>query len=108
MDQDAVLEFLGRGQGVRRFDTHISAVFLAGDRAWKVKRAVRFPFLDYSTLERRKAACEAELEVNRPFAPDIYRRVVPITREADGRLVLDGRGTPIEWAVEMRRFREDA
>ena len=96
------------GAPVKRIDTHAASVFLAGDRAWKVKRAVRFPFLDYSTLERRKSACAAELEVNRPFAPDIYRRVVPITREADGRLALDGRGTPVEWAVEMRRFREDA
>jgi aminoglycoside phosphotransferase family enzyme/predicted kinase len=96
------------GAPVKRIDTHAASVFLAGDRAWKVKRAVRFPFLDYSTLDKRKAACEAELEVNRPFAPEIYRRVVPITREADGRLALGGPGTPIEWAVEMRRFREDA
>src|SRR5258705_837644 len=93
---------------VHRIDTHAASVFLEGDRAFKVKRAVRFPFLDYSTLDKRKSACEAELEVNRPFAPDIYRRVVPITREPDGRLALDGRGTPVEWAVEMRRFREDA
>jgi aminoglycoside phosphotransferase family enzyme/predicted kinase len=96
------------GAPVKRIDTHAASVFLAGDRAWKVKRAVRFPFLDYSTLDKRKAACEAELEVNRPFAPDIYRRVGPITREADGRLALGGHGTPVEWAVEMRRFREDA
>src|SRR5712692_9400697 len=96
------------GNTVKRIDTHAASVFLAGNRAWKVKRAVRFPFLDYSTLERRKSACAAELEVNRPFAPDIYLRVVPITREPDGRLALDGRGTPVEWAVEMRRFREDA
>src|SRR5712691_7758554 len=96
------------GAPVKRIDTHAASVFLAGDRAWKVKRAVRFPFLDYSTLDKRKSACAAELAVNRPFAPDIYRRVVPITREADGRLALDGRGTPVEWAVEMRRFREDA
>ena len=56
----------------------------------------------------RKQACEAELEVNRPFAPEIYRRVVAITREPDGRLALDGAGTPVEWAVEMRRFDEEA
>ena len=73
---------------------------------FKVKRAVRFPFLDYSTLAQRKQACEAELEVNRAFAPEIYRGVVPITREPDGRLALDGHGTPVEWAVEMRRFDE--
>ena len=76
--------------------------------ALKVKRAVRFPFLDYSTLDKRKAACETELAINRRTAPDIYRRVVAITREADGRLALDGRGEPVEWAVEMRRFDESA
>jgi len=96
------------GAPVKRIDTHAASVFLSGDRALKVKRAVRFPFLDYSTLAKRKSACEAELAVNRPFAPDIYRRVVPITRTADGRLALDGGGTPVEWAVEMRRFEEDA
>jgi aminoglycoside phosphotransferase family enzyme/predicted kinase len=79
-------------------------VFLAGERAFKVKRAVRFPFLDFSTLAQRKAACEAELKVNRPFAPQIYLRVVAITRAADGTLALDGGGEPVEWAVEMRRF----
>jgi hypothetical protein len=95
------------GAEVRRIDTHAASVFLAGDRALKVKRAVRFPFLDYSTLEKRKAACEAELEVNRGFAPQIYLGILPITREADGRLVLDGNGEAIEWAVEMRRFDEE-
>ena len=92
------------GHAVKRIDTHAASVFLAGDRAFKVKRAVRFPFLDFSTLEKRKAACDAELEVNRPFAPQIYLRVVAITRAADGTLALDGQGEPVEWAVEMRRF----
>ena len=92
---------------VRRCDTHGAVVFLAGDRALKVKRAVRYPFLDYSTLEKRKAACLAELEVNRRFAPQLYRRVVPITREITGSLTLDGSGDPVEWAVEMSRFDEN-
>src|SRR3954470_14332865 len=94
------------GAAVRRVDTHAASVFLAGERAYKVKRAVVFPFLDYSTVAKRKAACEAELEVNRPFAPEIYLRVVAITRE-DGRLALDGPGEPVEWAVEMGRFDEN-
>jgi aminoglycoside phosphotransferase family enzyme/predicted kinase len=111
--QDEVFAFLGDsatqgGQPVKRIDTHAACVFLAGERALKVKRAVKFPFLDYSTLEKRKAACEAELAVNRPFAPQIYRRVVAITRDANGRLTLDGEGEPVEWAVEMRRFDDDA
>ena len=94
------------GNPVKRIDTHAASVFLAGERAFKVKRAVRFPFLDFSTLEKRKAACEAEIAVNRPFAPQIYRAVVAITRAADGTLALDGQGEPVEWAVEMRRFDE--
>jgi aminoglycoside phosphotransferase family enzyme/predicted kinase len=96
------------GAAVSRIDTHGAAVFLAGDRAYKVKRAVRFPFLDYSTLARRRAACEEELAVNRAFAPEIYLRVVPITRAPDGRLALDGAGEAVEWAVEMQRFDEQA
>jgi aminoglycoside phosphotransferase family enzyme/predicted kinase len=94
------------GAEVKRIDTHAAVVFLAGERVFKVKRAVKFPFLDFSTLELRKAACEAEIEVNKPYAPDIYRGVVPITHAADGRLALGGDGTVVEWAVEMRRFDE--
>src|SRR5262245_62245697 len=93
---------------VKRIDTHAASVFLAGERADKVKRAVRFPFLDYSTLTKRKAACAAELDVNRAFAPKIYRRIVPITRAPGGRLRLGGDGEPVEWAVEMQRFDEAA
>ncbi len=96
------------GVAVQRIDTHAAAVFLAGERVYKVKRAVKFPFLDYSTLAKRKAACESEMDVNGPFAPEIYRRVVAITREKNGRLALDGTGEAVEWAVEMRRFDENA
>jgi aminoglycoside phosphotransferase family enzyme/predicted kinase len=111
-DQQAVLDFLdgssfGESKGGKRIDTHASMVFLAGDRALKVKRAVRLPFLDYSTLEKRKRACEEELNVNAGNAPELYRRVVAITRNSDGRLEIDGSGTPVEWAVEMARFDEE-
>lgn len=109
--QDAVFKLLGDpatygGTGVKRLDTHAAVVFLAGERALKVKRAVCFPFLDYSTLDKRKAACLAELEVNRRFAPQLYRRIVPITHEESGALALDGAGVPVEWAVDMVRFDE--
>ena len=109
--QEEVLAFLGDpethgDQKVHRIDTHAAAVFLAGDRALKIKRAVRFPFLDYSTLGKRREACEAELAVNAPYAPEIYRSVKAITREADGRLAIAGSGSAVEWAVEMRRFDE--
>lgn len=109
--QTAVIDFLNAAEthgGVppTQINTHAAAVFLAGDRALKIKRAVRFPFLDYSTLSKRKAACEAEIAVNRAYAPAIYRGVVAITREADGRLAIGGKGEPVEWAVEMGRFDE--
>jgi aminoglycoside phosphotransferase family enzyme/predicted kinase len=94
------------GAKVRRIDTHAASIFLAGDRVLKVKRAVRFPFLDYSTPKKRKAACEAEIAVNAPYAPDLYRGVVAITRETEGALAIGGRGEPVEWAVEMQRFDE--
>ena len=109
--QLAVFDFLADpashgGAPVVRIDTHAASVFLAGPRALKVKRAVRFPVLDYSTLDKRQAACAAEIEVNRPYAPAIYRGVLAITREADGKLAIGGKGAPVEWAVEMRRFDE--
>ncbi|CAN5307858.1 bifunctional aminoglycoside phosphotransferase/ATP-binding protein [soil metagenome] len=106
IDQQAVLNFLLQAEpGMQRVDTHASIVFLGRDRVLKVKRAVRLPFLDYATLEKRKQACEEELRVNTPFAPQIYRRVVAITREPDG-LAIGGGGEPVEWAVEMARFDE--
>jgi aminoglycoside phosphotransferase family enzyme len=102
--QQPAVDFLGDsathgGASVERIVTHAARVFLAGPRVLKIKRAVRFSFLDYSTLPKRKAACEAEIEVNRRFAPTIYRGVVPITREASGGLAISGDGEPVEWAV---------
>src|SRR5256885_1688617 len=111
-DQEPALRLLADpathgGAEVMRIDTHAASVFLAGERAFKVKRAVRFPFLDYSTLAKRKAACAAELAVNRPFAPQIYLRAVPIARTQRG-LAGGGVGEPVEWAVEMLRFDENS
>jgi len=98
--------FGGKAPAVKRIDTHGASVFLAGERVLKIKRAVKFPFLDYSTLPKRKQACEAELAVNAPYAPEIYRAVIPITRTRGGALAIGGDGEPVEWAVEMRRFDE--
>lgn len=92
---------------VIRIDTHAAVVFLAGTDVYKVKRAVRFPFLDQSTREKRRRACEAEVAVNRRYAPDIYHGAVPITREPRG-FAIAGTGEPVEWAVHMRRFDETA
>jgi hypothetical protein len=94
------------GHAVKRIDTHAAVLFLTRHRVLKIKRAVRFPFLDFSTRDKRKAACEAEIEANRHFAPEIYRGVLAITREPNGRLALGSSGTPVEWAVEMQRFDE--
>jgi uncharacterized protein len=107
--QQQVLDFLdsssvGPAKGGKRIDTHASMVFLGADLALKIKRAVRLPFLDYSTLEKRKRACEEELKVNAGNAPELYRRVVAITRNSDGTFEIDGTGTAVEWAVEMKRF----
>jgi len=106
-DQETVLRFLARHDPqCKRIETHASIVFLGRDRVLKVKRAIRLPFLDYSTLEKRRRACEEELIVNRHFAPELYRRVVPVTR-GDGGLEVDGHGLAVEWAVEMSRFDEN-
>ncbi len=89
---------------VKRIDTHAAVVFLAGDLAYKIKRAVNLPYLDFSTLEKRHDVCEREVEINRITAPDIYLGAVPIVRGTDGSLSIGGAGEPVEWAVKMKRF----
>lgn len=112
-DQREVLAFLGDpatyglNQPILRIDTHGASVFLAGRDAYKVKRAVRYPFMDFSTLEKRRRACEREIAVNKANAPAIYLGVVPLTRAA-GRLRLGGCGEIVDWAVHMRRFDENS
>jgi aminoglycoside phosphotransferase family enzyme/predicted kinase len=84
-------------------------VFLAGDRACKVKRAVAYPYMNFATLDRRRAACQAEIRLNRRTAPEIYLDARPIRRRPDGGLALGGdAGEVIEWVVVMRRFDQDA
>jgi aminoglycoside phosphotransferase family enzyme/predicted kinase len=111
-DQGAVIAFLSspaahHGEAVRRVETHSAIVFLAGNRAWKLKRAVRYDYLDFSTADRRRAACDDELRLNLRTAPTIYRGVTPVVRRADGTLAIGGCGSPIDWLVEMNRFDED-
>ena len=99
----AFLQSLG-GKKTEVVETHISMVFLTGERAFKVKKPVKFPYLDYSTPALRKALCEEEIKVNRRTAPAIYLGLRSITKEADGSVAFDGDGDVIDWAVEMRQF----
>jgi aminoglycoside phosphotransferase family enzyme/predicted kinase len=111
-DQSAVIELLSApathgGSPVERIDTHASIVFLAGARAWKLKRAVRYDYLDFSDAERRRIFCESEVRINRRAAPALYRGVVPVTRTPAGALQLGGDGRPVEWVIEMSRFAQE-
>jgi aminoglycoside phosphotransferase family enzyme/predicted kinase len=111
-DQTEVLEFLSSpaahgGAEVERIETHASVVFLAGSRAFKLKRAVRYDYLDFSDAERRRMLCEAEVRINRRTAPSLYLGVVPVTRSVDGSLQLGGSGVAVEWVIEMARFDQD-
>jgi len=110
-DQSAVAAFLAEpashGPGidsVERFDTHGAMVFLAGERAYKIKRAVAFPYMDFSTLARRRSACEKEVALNRRTAPSLYLGTEAITRDQNGSLCFGGKGEVVEWVVVMRRF----
>ena len=111
--QEAVFRFLANpkthklSEPVERVDTANAVVFLAGADVYKVKRAVKFPFMDLSTLDKRREACEAEIAVNRPLAPDIYVSALPIVRQGET-FAVGGEGEIVEWAVHMRRFDENA
>lgn len=86
-------------------ETHMSWIFLAGDRVYKLKKPVRFPYLDFSTLARREAACRAELALNRRLAADVYEAVLPLTLGGRG-LEIAGEGRVVDWLVVMRRLDE--
>ncbi|OGX40561.1 MAG: hypothetical protein A3C53_08920 [Omnitrophica WOR_2 bacterium RIFCSPHIGHO2_02_FULL_68_15] len=91
---------------ISRRETHVSHVFLAGPFAYKLKKPVKFPFLDASTLARRKRFCELELSLNRRLAPDVYLTMVPIAETEEG-LRLGATGRIVEWVVKMRRLPEE-
>ena len=110
-DQRDAIDFLSRPSSytaaVERVDiieTHVSLVFLAGDRAYKLKRAIKFPYLDFSSPKLRRAACEAELALNRRTAPDLYLEVRPLIRTAHGGVGFGAEGRVVDWVVVMRRF----
>jgi uncharacterized protein len=101
-DQSEVIAFLG--EGAEHVETHAAHVFLKGGFALKLKKAVKLPYLDFSTRSLRKAALNRELEVNRAFAPDIYLDVKSVTLSRDGALKLGGRGKTLDWVLRMKRF----
>src|SRR5580765_4913512 len=89
---------------VNVIETHISWVFLAGDYAYKVKKPVKLPFVDFATLESRRFYCQEELRLNRRVAPRVYLDVVPIAGDPPA---IGRDGNPVEYAVKMRRFAQD-
>ena len=95
---------LGVAGRVETIETHISRIFLAGDRAFKMKRAVKLPYVDFSTPALRLAACRKEVEFNARTAPGLYLGVRRITRQEEGRPAFDGNGELIDAVVEMKRF----
>lgn len=119
-EQDDVIAFLMRsdtyqnavGQNavgtVERLDTHGAIIFLAGDRAYKLKRAVKLPYLDFSTVEKRRQVCARELQLNRRTAPSLYLDMLPIRRDPGGSLHWGGEGEIADWVIAMKRFPQDA
>jgi aminoglycoside phosphotransferase family enzyme/predicted kinase len=106
--QEAEIVAWLKGRSERSIETACARIFLAGEVAWKLKRNVDLGYVDFSTREKRKWALDRELAFNKTAAPDIYRAVRTITREADGGLAWEGAGRPIEYALEMRRFDDGA
>ncbi len=96
-----------RPETVDLVQTHISMIFIAGDVVYKVKKAVNFGFLDFTTLQKRRHYCDEELRLNRRLAPQAYLEVVAITENPGGELALGGPGPVIEYAVKMRRLPQE-
>lgn len=114
--QDAVIAFLSKpesyglpGMPVERIETHGAIVFLIGDHAYKLKRAVKYTYMDYSTPEKRRAMCARELEINRRIAPQIYLDVRSIAEGADGTLRFgpENAAAVRDYVVVMHRFDQE-
>ena len=88
---------------VKVHQTHISAVFVGGDLALKIKKPVKLPFLDFSSIPLRRFFCEEEIRINQSWAPGVYLGVIPVTQDPDGAR-FQGTGPVIDWAVKMRRL----
>ncbi len=113
-DFEAIVDWLSqpaaypqRPQRVEVIETHISLIFLAGENVYKLKRPIRYDFLDFTTIENRERDCREEVRLNRRLAPNIYLGIVPVTRAGDGRFQLNGDGPAADWLVHMRRLPTD-
>jgi hypothetical protein len=102
-DQAVTVTFLSREAEAPPVETHISYIFLGQDTVWKLKKAVRLPFLDFTRLEDRHRFCQRELALNAPAAPGLYRDVIPVVRHRDGLLGFGGDGEVLDWVVRMAR-----
>jgi aminoglycoside phosphotransferase family enzyme/predicted kinase len=105
--QTETVAYLTREAGSPPVETHISYLFLGPDTVWKLKKAVRLPFVDFTRLADRQRFCERELALNAPAAPGLYRDVVPIVRQPDGTLAIGGTGEAVDWVVRMARVPKD-
>lgn len=99
--------YASRPTRVELKETHMSCLFLTDQHVWKLKKPARYDYLDFSTVEARKANCELEVELNRRLAPDIYLGVVPLVSDPYGQMQLGGDGRIIDWLVLMRRLPEN-
>ena len=102
-EQAEATAFLQRLAGAAPVETHISLVFVGRDTVWKLKKAVRLAFLDFSDVRARRRFSLRELELNQLAAPGMYRDVVPLVRRADGSLGLSGEGEVVDWVLRMAR-----
>ena len=91
---------------IELIQTHISYVLLTGDYAYKIKKAINFGFLDFSSLDKRQHFCQEEIRMNQAIAPEIYLEVLPLTQTGD-KFILDGKGEPVEYTIKMRQFPQE-
>jgi aminoglycoside phosphotransferase family enzyme len=96
--------YAGATRHVEAQETHMAWVFLTDDRVYKLKKPVKYPFLDFSSLKRRHFYCREELRLNRRLAQPTYLAVVALRLDERGRLTLSGEGRVVDWLVEMRRL----
>src|SRR4051812_7954336 len=104
VEQEEVARFLGGLAPSQPKETHISAVFVGSDTVWKLKKAVRLPFLDFSTVAARHHFLQRELALNKPAAPGIYRDVAAVVRQSGGTMALStdpGERQPVDWVLRM-------